>query len=298
MFFKIIKVILFSFLLISCGGGNEGSNSNKVFDIEELKIKRSILIYGNNEIYQRSVFYDSLTKNISNPLIIWIHGGGWIYGSPEGDDTLLYNKRNLLKGYPVLSVGYRLGEEGIFPNAENDVKYVLDFILGKTDCLLCKDEKWNKIKEYAKNGIILSGGSAGAHIALYLSFFYKDENKILCTHSVAGVINLIDLDNYIDYTEQLIMNHFTSEEKRVEADIIRLSLNNIISFPVIITASRKDKLVPFETVLPLRGANNFIINIVEGLEDGGHGITIEQIDYYTSKNLEYCKKGPIGPFNF
>jgi acetyl esterase len=55
-----------------------------------------------------------------HPVLIWIHGGGWVLGSIDGYDTVardLCNRAACL----VVSVGYRLAPEHPFPAAVDDV---------------------------------------------------------------------------------------------------------------------------------------------------------------------------------
>ncbi len=56
--------------------------------------------------------------NISLPLIIWVHGGGWL-GGDKGDCPAL---GMVARGYAVASLNYRLSTEAIFPAQIQDCK--------------------------------------------------------------------------------------------------------------------------------------------------------------------------------
>jgi acetyl esterase/lipase len=86
------------------------------------------------------------------PVIIWIHGGGWV-GSDKSENQVpvFLSRRGLL----VASINYRLSNEAIFPAAIEDCKCAIRFVranAGKYD------------GDPAKIGLV--GSSAGAHLSL------------------------------------------------------------------------------------------------------------------------------------
>jgi acetyl esterase/lipase len=66
------------------------------------------------------------------PVIVLIHGGGWIYGSPRGEAAFADLPQVLAgiaaRGYAVASVSYRLGSEAPFPAALQDVKSAIRWL--------------------------------------------------------------------------------------------------------------------------------------------------------------------------
>ncbi|MET0419736.1 MAG: alpha/beta hydrolase [Actinoplanes sp.] len=64
---------------------------------------------------------------IDAPVLVYLHGGGWCYGSIE---TVVRMCRLIAdrSGCAVLSVGYRLAPEHAFPAALEDVEAVLGFV--------------------------------------------------------------------------------------------------------------------------------------------------------------------------
>jgi acetyl esterase len=61
------------------------------------------------------------------PLFVYLHGGGWCYGSIETVDRVCRRIADR-SGCAVLSVGYRLAPEHVFPAAQDDVATVLSFV--------------------------------------------------------------------------------------------------------------------------------------------------------------------------
>src|SRR4051812_49706580 len=53
------------------------------------------------------------------PLVVYLHGGGWMLGSVDSFDTLVRALANA-SGAAVLSVGYRLAPEAPFPAGLDD----------------------------------------------------------------------------------------------------------------------------------------------------------------------------------
>jgi acetyl esterase len=66
-------------------------------------------------------------KSFGAPLLVYVHGGGWCYGSIETVDRFCRRVADR-SGCAVLSVGYRLAPEHVFPAALNDVETVLAYV--------------------------------------------------------------------------------------------------------------------------------------------------------------------------
>jgi acetyl esterase len=61
------------------------------------------------------------------PLLVYLHGGGWCYGSVESFDPICRRIADR-SGCAVLSVDYRLAPEHVFPAAVEDAETVLSFV--------------------------------------------------------------------------------------------------------------------------------------------------------------------------
>jgi acetyl esterase/lipase len=86
------------------------------------------------------------------PIIINIHGGGWNHGDKEGQGGfLLYFKQ----GWAVANMEYRLMQQGKAPAAVQDTRCMLIYLIKNAKAL-----------NIDVNKIIISGTSAGAHLAL------------------------------------------------------------------------------------------------------------------------------------
>lgn len=66
-------------------------------------------------------------KSFGAPVLVYVHGGGWCYGSIETVDRFCRRVADR-SGCAVLSVGYRLAPEHVFPAALDDVETVLAYV--------------------------------------------------------------------------------------------------------------------------------------------------------------------------
>ncbi|TKC60213.1 alpha/beta hydrolase [Pedobacter hiemivivus] len=100
------------------------------------------------------VYYPEAIANTSQrlPVVVWIHGGGWISGSKA--QVANYCKILASKGYAVVAIDYSLAPEKHYPIPLNQTNRALEYI------------SKNAIRFHADTThFILAGDSGGAHIA-------------------------------------------------------------------------------------------------------------------------------------
>jgi len=111
-----------------------------------------------------------------NPLVLWVHGGGFLVGDPRNDWT--YGDWRMVlaelssRGYVVAGVTYRLSAEAPYPAQLEDVRDALKFLNNEA-------ERW-----HIETGKTVAWGlSAGGHLVSDLA--------TSCTgdRCVAGVVN-------------------------------------------------------------------------------------------------------------
>src|SRR5438132_4755489 len=87
------------------------------------------------------------------PTMIWIHGGGWTGGNKEGATFSLLPYMEM--GWNVVNVEYRLAKVSLAPAAVEDCLCALRWVI-------------RNAKQYNVDTtkIVVSGGSAGGHLAL------------------------------------------------------------------------------------------------------------------------------------
>jgi acetyl esterase/lipase len=87
------------------------------------------------------------------PVVMFIHGGGWVAGSKEQD--LLWALPFLRMGTAVVNVEYRLAKVAPAPAAVEDCRCALRWIVRNAERM-----------KFDVNRIVVAGGSAGGHLAL------------------------------------------------------------------------------------------------------------------------------------
>jgi len=89
----------------------------------------------------------------STPVVIYIHGGGWVRGTKDG--SVLSALPYLAMGYSVVNVEYRLADVSLAPAAIEDCRCALRWVVGHA-----------KDYNFDVGRIVIAGASAGGHLAL------------------------------------------------------------------------------------------------------------------------------------
>jgi acetyl esterase/lipase len=176
MVHRILYAIVSLSLIVSTTGV---SQTNPVIDI----FPKGTTLHG-NIAYNK----DTLNKHLLDiylppnakgkvPLIIFVHGGGWLGNDKYAD--IGYMKKTVAEivsnGFALASIDYRFATQAIFPAQMQDCNRAVSFLIDNA-------EKYG----FNKNRIAVMGFSAGGHLASLMglsknnnveSFFMKDTNK-------------------------------------------------------------------------------------------------------------------------
>lgn len=104
-----------------------------------------------------------LDGTVDGPVIVHLHGGGWMFGSADMADAHLEAFRDAT-GLTVASVEYRLSPEDRHPAGADDVQAVVEHLAAGGD-------------ELGTGGVVLLGESAGANLALVTLLALRDAGK-------------------------------------------------------------------------------------------------------------------------
>ncbi len=131
------------------------------------------------------------------PAILFIHGGGWTGGRKENvvpNFCLPY----LQKGFVVANVEYRLAKAALAPAAVNDVLKAAQWFI-------------KHARQYGVDPkkIIVSGDSAGGHLALMVGLTPKQAN-IGQPVKVAAVVNFYGITDLMDVLEGPNMKQYAT----------------------------------------------------------------------------------------
>lgn len=113
-------------------------------------------------------------------VVLDFHGGGWSFGTAATDDVQNDEMASKCK-VAVVSVDYRLAPEHPFPAGVNDSKAAAKWLLN------------NSLKEFGTDKLILSGGSAGAHLSALVALYIRDS-----LHAIDKVIGMNLLYGHYD----------------------------------------------------------------------------------------------------
>lgn len=139
------------------------------------------------------IYYPKNAKG-NAPLVIWVHGGGWMQNDKYADMSYMKNTiRTLLeKGYALASIDYRHSTTAKFPAQIQDCNQAVDFL-------------YQHAAEYKvdKNKFVLMGFSAGGHLASLLALsgnstipdFYYDKKKP--AFKIKAVLDFYGPSNFI-----------------------------------------------------------------------------------------------------
>lgn len=240
-------------------------------DIKNIKYKESI---------SKNVFLDIYKSDIEDkpsPVILYVHGGSWVYGDngiPKGLDPLLnaFNKR----GYTIISVSYELLKENVpLENPIIDVKDSIRWIYKNK-------EKYN----FDTDNIGIMGISSGAHLALMASYSGEDKfqgDKELRNYS-SKVKYLIDIFGPTELSTLDIAS--IDEEYKEDIESIVDSWETLGKYTPInyisthtpktlIIHSEEDEIVPYENakILYNKLKDNNIKTKLLTLKSGSHYFT-------------------------
>lgn len=134
---------------------NHTSCHEEVFHIANVEIPG----LENNKIPLR-VYIPNESTNL--PVIIYFHGGGWVFGGIEESDAVCRRFVNHL-GCIIASVGYRLAPEHPFPKPLEDCYAATEWIINNAHLFGGNSEN-----------IIVSGESAGGNLAAAVALMARE----------------------------------------------------------------------------------------------------------------------------
>lgn len=189
--------------------------------------------------------YKRRTSTSAQPTLIFIHGGGWVQGSKE--QSLMSVFPWLEMGWNVVNVEYRLGRVALGPAAVEDCLCALRYVAAQA-----------KTYNIDTNRLVLSGESAGGHLALTTGMIPESAGldrqcpgaplpkvaAIIDWYGITDVVDLLDGPNRKTYAVQWLGSLPNREEiaRRVSPlTYVRAGLP-----PVLAIQGDADPTVPYQ----------------------------------------------------
>lgn len=216
------------------------------------------------------------------PVVVNIHGGGWVAGTKEGDVFGVFPY--LQMGFAVVNVEYRMAANSLAPAAVVDCRCALHWVFNN-------GQKYN----FDLKRVVVTGGSAGGHLALTTGLLTPEagfdygctppdsmrwENADNTVPKVAVIVNWFGITDVADELAGPNAKGYAIEWLGSNPDreqlAHRVSPINMVrkdSPPVITIHGDHDTLVPYTQAQRLHeeltraGVRNQLVTI----PNGGHG---------------------------
>jgi acetyl esterase/lipase len=123
--------------------------------------------YANDTLKKHQLdIYIPANAKADMPLVVWVHGGGWMLNDKYADMSYMKKTINavLNNGFALASIDYRYSTEAIFPAQIQDCNQALEFL-------------YQHAHQYGfnKHKIALIGFSAGGHLASLLALSHNNQ---------------------------------------------------------------------------------------------------------------------------
>jgi acetyl esterase/lipase len=235
----------------------------------------------NNTPLKLDIWYPRDNPN-PTPTLVYIHGGGWIFGTKEGSvyQFLPYLER----GWRVVNVEYRMAGNSLAPGAVEDTRCALRWIHRNA-------AQW----KFDTSKIVLTGHSAGGHLSLITAMLpkgtpidnrcYGDEDlkvaAVVNWYGITDVNDLIQGPNLKNYAVMWMGSMPNAAE--VAKSVSPLTYVRAALPPVITIHGDKDDVVPYAHATRLHDAlaKANVPNKLVTVKGGGHGM-FAQTDYVSA----------------
>ncbi len=182
------------------------------------------------------------TDRRGEPLVVFIHGGGFEHGDKAGDSINPSNLQWLWQGYAMASVNYRLLQHALWPAQIEDCKAAI---------------RWLKAHAndygYSPNKIAVAGESAGGHLVAMIGttsgkkLFDVGDNL----DQTSDVTCAVDLFGPVDITRlpglaAALLGPDNRDNQELRRNASPISYVHEGEPPMLIVHGTDDKLVPYE----------------------------------------------------
>jgi len=207
-----MKKIFFFYFLFFIGTTKVFSQVNPVYDaFQKGTILHSNVPYNNDTLPKHLLdIYLPANANGKIPLVIFIHGGGWLSNDKYAD--IGYMKKTVeeivASGFAMASIDYRFSTQAVFPAQMLDCNRAISFLYDNAD-------KYG----FDKNRFAVMGFSAGGHLA---SLVGLSKNNNIINFFMPGTSKSFNFKAVVDFygPAELILFPGFNDSKSPEALLI------------------------------------------------------------------------------
>ena len=173
---KLTQITLSGLLLMATFCRAQNANPVKAIFPTDTRFVANVAYAGDTLKKHLLDIYLPAKTGTNPPLVVWVHGGGWMVNDKYADMGYMKNTvRSILeKGYAFASIDYRHSTTAPFPALIQDCNQALEFLYQNA-------AKYG----YDRNRIALMGFSAGGHLASLMALsnnnsvpdFYVNQKK-------------------------------------------------------------------------------------------------------------------------
>ncbi|MDF3308202.1 alpha/beta hydrolase [Rhodococcus sp. T2V] len=169
----------------------------------EVLVDRSVRSADGHQVEARVYLPADLSAH--SPTLVWIHGGGYVVGTADEDDSLCARIASEL-GIGVVSVDYRLAPEHPYPAGFEDCYAVVTALASAGESA--------QFDRLGDGNIVIGGGSAGAGLAAAVALRLRDEGLVFVTGQILlypFIDSTLGFDSMRRYADGAIFNAHDAE---------------------------------------------------------------------------------------
>lgn len=181
------------------------------------------ILYGEDKTWQILDVYKPKSAEVKLPVIVNVHGGGWVYGTKEVYQFYCMSLAQM--GFAVVNFNYRLAPENKFPSSVEDTNSVFNWI-----------EKNQTEYGFDCKNVFAVGDSAGANLlALYAAIFTNAELKKKYNFELPSEINLkavaLNCGKYTVRNFDILITSLFDKKSKYNVKDIEITLKITPDFP-------------------------------------------------------------------